>query len=202
MPGHVANRLQAALWREAIHLVNEGVASVEDVDTAVSAGPGLRWATMGPTLLFHLGAGEGGLEAFCECYADSFNRWFDDLGRPHLDEATSRRLVDGLRPISESHPVDAHWRGGPEQRAPPGSRPVPERAPGRRAGLWRRPPGRTSSPSPPMPYRTPTAPKTPAGYRFADRRPHQPTAWLTWRHGSNPGERVSARGAMPLRRTS
>ena len=106
VPGHVANRLQAALWREAIHLVNEGVASVEDVDTAVSAGPGLRWATMGPTMLFHLGAGEGGLEAFCERYADSFNRWFDDLGRPRLDEATARRLVDGLRATSGQHSVD------------------------------------------------------------------------------------------------
>ncbi|MBA0050936.1 3-hydroxyacyl-CoA dehydrogenase [Streptomyces sp. AJS327] len=106
VPGHVANRLQAALWREAIHLVTEGVASVEDVDTAVSAGPGLRWAAMGPTQLFHLGAGEGGLAAFCERYADSFNRWFDDLGEPHLDEATARRLVDGLRPVSEGHSIE------------------------------------------------------------------------------------------------
>lgn len=96
VPGHVANRLQAALWREAIHLVNEGVASVEDVDTAVSAGPGLRWAAMGPTLLFHLGAGEGGLAAFCERYADSFHRWWDDLGDPRLDEPTVERLVLGL----------------------------------------------------------------------------------------------------------
>ncbi|NLU68258.1 3-hydroxyacyl-CoA dehydrogenase [Streptomyces sp. HNM0574] len=106
VPGHVANRLQAALWREAIHLVNEGVAGVEDVDTAVSAGPGLRWATTGPTQLFHLGAGDGGLAAFCERYADSFNRWFDSLGRPHLDRATAERLVAGLRPISEAHSVD------------------------------------------------------------------------------------------------
>jgi 3-hydroxyacyl-CoA dehydrogenase len=96
VPGHVANRLQAALWREAIHLVNEGVATVEDVDTAVSSGPGVRWAVMGPTLLFHLGAGEGGLTAFCERYAESFNRWWDDLGRPRLDEATAARLVEGL----------------------------------------------------------------------------------------------------------
>jgi carnitine 3-dehydrogenase len=96
VPGHVANRLQAALWREAIHLVNEGVATVRDIDTAVSSGPGLRWAVMGPTLLFHLGAGEGGLAAFCERYADSFNRWWDDLGQPHLDQATSDRLVEGL----------------------------------------------------------------------------------------------------------
>ena len=96
VPGHVANRLQAALWREAIHLVDEGVASVRDIDTAISSGPGLRWAAMGPTLLFHLGAGEGGLAAFCERYADSFNRWWDDLGEPHLDQATAERLVDGL----------------------------------------------------------------------------------------------------------
>jgi 3-hydroxyacyl-CoA dehydrogenase len=96
VPGHVANRLQAALWREAIHLVNEGVASVSDVDTAISSGPGLRWAVMGPTLLFHLGGDDGGLAAFCERYSDSFNRWWDDLGDPRLDEATSARLVQGL----------------------------------------------------------------------------------------------------------
>jgi 3-hydroxybutyryl-CoA dehydrogenase len=105
VPGHVANRLQAALWREAIHLVNEGVATVEDVDTAVSSGPGLRWAVMGPTLLFHLGAGDGGLAAFFERYSDSFNRWWDDLGRPHLDPATGRRLVEGLRPVTGTHTV-------------------------------------------------------------------------------------------------
>lgn len=96
VPGHVANRLQAALWREAIHLVRTGVASVEDVDTAVWAGPGLRWAAMGPTMLFHLGAGEGGLEAFCERYADSFNRWWDDLGVLHLDPALSAALIAGV----------------------------------------------------------------------------------------------------------
>lgn len=96
VPGHVANRLQAALWREAIHLVNEGVATVEDVDKAVASGPGLRWAVMGPTLLFHLGGDDGGLATFCERYADSFNRWWADLGDPRLDAATARRLVDGL----------------------------------------------------------------------------------------------------------
>lgn len=96
VPGHVANRLQAALWREAIHLVNEGVATVEDVDLAVSAGPGQRWAVMGPTLLFHLGGDDGGMVAFCERYAASFHRWWDDLGDPRLDEATVARLVEGL----------------------------------------------------------------------------------------------------------
>lgn len=107
VPGHVANRLQAALWREAIHLVNEGVASVRDIDTAVSSGPGLRWAVMGPTLLFHLGAGEGGLAAFCERYADSFNRWWDDLGEPHLDNTTSVRLVEALEADSPLGDIDS-----------------------------------------------------------------------------------------------
>jgi len=95
-PGHVANRLQAAVWREAIHLVKEGVASVEDVDKAMWSGPGLRWAAMGPTMLFHLGAGEGGLADFCERYGDSFNRWWDDLGELHLDSDTAKLLVDGV----------------------------------------------------------------------------------------------------------
>lgn len=96
VPGHVANRLQAALWREAIHLVNEGVATVADVDTAIASGPGLRWAVMGPTTLFHLGGDDTGLASFCDRYSDSFNRWWDDLGDPRLDEVTTRALVDGL----------------------------------------------------------------------------------------------------------
>jgi len=96
IPGHVANRLQAALWREAIHLMTIGAASVEDIDTAVWAGPGLRWAAMGPTMLFHLGAGPGGLAEFCERYAESFERWWDDLGTVNLDKDTARRLVAGV----------------------------------------------------------------------------------------------------------
>ncbi len=96
VPGHVANRLQAALWREALHLVKEGVATVEDVDTAVWAGPGLRWGAMGPHMLFNLGAGEGGMEAFCDRYAASFHRWWDDLGEPRLDAETGAVLASGL----------------------------------------------------------------------------------------------------------
>lgn len=94
--GHVANRLQAALWREVINLVASGVVSVEDVDTAVWAGPGLRWAAMGPNMLFHLGAGEGGLTSFCERYTDSYNRWFDDLGDVYLDAEIAAQLVAGI----------------------------------------------------------------------------------------------------------
>jgi 3-hydroxybutyryl-CoA dehydrogenase len=96
LPGHVANRLQAAIWREAVHMAVEGVASVGDIDKAMWAGPGLRWATMGPTSLFHLGAGEGGLQAFCDHFKDTFNGWWDDLGDPRLNDEVIKLLVDGM----------------------------------------------------------------------------------------------------------
>lgn len=96
MPGHVANRLQAAVWREAVHMAVEGVASVEDIDKAMWAGPGLRWAAMGPTMLFNLGAGEGGLRAFCEHFRDTFNGWWDGLGQPHLTDDVIDTLVQGI----------------------------------------------------------------------------------------------------------
>ena len=96
VPGHVANRLQAALWREAIHLVESGVASVEDVDKAVWAGPGLRWAAMGPHMLFNLGAGPGGMEEFCNRYTPSFHRWWDDLGDTRLSEDLAKDLARGV----------------------------------------------------------------------------------------------------------
>jgi len=96
VPAHVANRLQAAVWREAIHLVESGVASVEDVDKAMWAGPGLRWAAMGPHMLFHLGAGEGGLNEFCNRYADSFHRWWEDLSDVRLTPELIKSLSDGV----------------------------------------------------------------------------------------------------------
>lgn len=107
VPGHVANRLQAALWREAIHLVNEGVASVEDVDTAVWAGPGLRWGAMGPHMLFSLGAGAGGLAEFCNRYADSFHRWWDDLGTPRITPEVAEKLGHGVADEAKGRGVEA-----------------------------------------------------------------------------------------------
>ncbi len=107
VPAHVANRLQAALWQEAISLVQNGVASVEDVDKAIWAGPGLRWAAMGPHMLFHLGAGEGGLQEFCNRYRDSFHRWWDDLERVRLDEDTARTLFAGVLDEAEGMPLES-----------------------------------------------------------------------------------------------
>ncbi len=106
VPAHVSNRLQAALWREAIHLVASGVASVEDIDKAVWAGPGLRWAAMGPNMLFHLGAGEGGMEEFCRRYRDSFHCWWDDLGNARLTDEIAQQLSEGIKDAAGSRSVE------------------------------------------------------------------------------------------------
>ena len=96
VPGHVANRLQAALWREALHLVAEGVASVTDIDTAISAGPGLRWALMGPHLTFHLAGGAGGIGHFFEQFAAPMASWWETLGNPTLTPELQKRLANGI----------------------------------------------------------------------------------------------------------
>src|SRR5262249_54332596 len=78
LPGHLANRLQAALYREAVHLVASGAASVADVDAAVTNGPGLRWAIMGPHLTYHVGGGRGGIAEYFEKLGPSQQaRWAD-----------------------------------------------------------------------------------------------------------------------------
>ncbi len=96
VPAHVANRLQAALWREAISLVAEGVASVEDVDKAVTAGPGLRWSVMGPHMLFSLGSGGGGIGTFCERFGPSFKTWWQTMGSPELTPEVIAMLEKGI----------------------------------------------------------------------------------------------------------
>ncbi|MNT15882.1 L-carnitine dehydrogenase [compost metagenome] len=96
VPGHIANRLQAALWREAIHLAAENVASVADIDAAVSQGPGLRWALFGPHMTFNLGGGEGGLAHFMHHLLGPVQTWWDDLGAPDVTPELQRRLIEGV----------------------------------------------------------------------------------------------------------
>lgn len=78
--GHIANRLQAALWREAFSLIDSGVASVADVDTAISHGPGLRWALLGPFMNLHLSGGEGGIGHVIEHLGPPIEGWWRELG--------------------------------------------------------------------------------------------------------------------------
>lgn len=93
--GHIANRLQAALWREAIHLVHAGVASVGDIDTAIAHGPGLRWALLGPFLNLHLSGGEGGIAHVLDHLGGPIQSWWDELGSPRINPEIAREIIAG-----------------------------------------------------------------------------------------------------------
>ena len=96
VPGHVANRLQAALWREAYHLVDQGIVSVADIDTAIADGPGLRWSLLGPFATQHLSGGPGGLGHVLEHLGPPMVEWWNDLGHPELTAELVEKLVDGV----------------------------------------------------------------------------------------------------------
>ena len=96
LPGHVANRLQAALGREVYHLVSEGVVSAADVDTALSWGPGLRWGVMGNMMLNHLGGGPGGIEHFFQQFTGPMTAWWKTLGSPVLTPELQKKLIDSV----------------------------------------------------------------------------------------------------------
>jgi 3-hydroxyacyl-CoA dehydrogenase len=96
MPGHVANRLQAALAREVYHLVADGVVSAADVDTALCWGPGLRWGVMGNMMLNHLGGGPGGIEHFFQQFTGPMTAWWKTLGSPVLTPEVQKKLIDSV----------------------------------------------------------------------------------------------------------
>jgi len=95
-PGHVANRLQAALYREILFLIQEGVLSVVDADDAVSYGPGLRWGVMGPSLQWHVGGGEGGIHHFMDHLMDPLGGMMKTLGNPQITAELKQTIVEGV----------------------------------------------------------------------------------------------------------
>ncbi|TPG50735.1 3-hydroxyacyl-CoA dehydrogenase [Rhodanobacter glycinis] len=106
VPGHVANRLQAALAREVYHLVADGVVSVADVDTALCWGPGLRWGIMGQVMLNHLGGGQGGIEHFFQQFIGPMTAWWHVLGNPQLTPEVQQKLIDGVHAEVGSRSID------------------------------------------------------------------------------------------------
>jgi 3-hydroxyacyl-CoA dehydrogenase len=105
MPGHVANRLQAALAREVYYLVAEGVVSAADVDTALCWGPGLRWGVMGNMMLNHLGGGPGGIEHFLEQFTGPMTAWWKTLGSPVLTPDVQKKLIDSVHAEAGSRTI-------------------------------------------------------------------------------------------------
>ncbi|OWA11883.1 3-hydroxybutyryl-CoA dehydrogenase [Streptomyces sp. CS113] len=95
VPGFIANRLQEALWREALHMVASGEATVRDIDRSITEGPGLRWAVMGPMLTFALAGGEGGMAHMLDHFGPSLKSPWTRLEAPELDKALYDAVVAG-----------------------------------------------------------------------------------------------------------
>ena len=106
LPGHVANRLQAALYKEILYLVQQGVLSVADADIAVSYGPGLRWGVMGPSLQWHVGGGAGGIRHFMEQLMGPLEGLMKVLGTPEVTPALKQKVVNAVLEEASERPVE------------------------------------------------------------------------------------------------
>jgi len=104
---YIADRLQESLYREALHLINDGIATVSEIDAAVTGGPGLRWAFMGTFLAWHLGGGPGGMRHTIEQFGPALELPWSHMKAPELTEELKRRIVvgceeeSGVRKFSE-----------------------------------------------------------------------------------------------------
>ncbi|HET7238626.1 MAG TPA: 3-hydroxyacyl-CoA dehydrogenase NAD-binding domain-containing protein, partial [Terrimicrobiaceae bacterium] len=106
LPGHVGNRLQAALYKEVLYLIQEGVLNVSDADDAVSYGPGLRWGVMGPSLQWHLAGGQGGIHHFAEHLMPGLEGMIKTLKTPEFTAELRQTLIDGVLQIAGNRSVD------------------------------------------------------------------------------------------------
>ena len=106
LPGHVGNRLQAALYKEIMYLIQHDVLSVEDADVAVSYGPGPRWGVMGPSLQWHLGGGAGGIKHFMDHLMDPLVGMIKTLGTPDVTPELKQTIVEGVLREAGNRSVD------------------------------------------------------------------------------------------------
>lgn len=105
--GYISDRLQEALWREALHMVADGVATTEEIDAAVIYGPGLRWAIMGTCLTFHLAGGETGMRHMLEQFGPALELPWTKLKAPELTETLINRMVEGTEAQAEGRSIEA-----------------------------------------------------------------------------------------------
>ncbi len=106
VPGFVANRLQEALWREALHMVENGEATVEEIDLSITDGPGLRWALQGPMLTFHLAGGQGGMAHMLDHFGPSLLSPWTRLDAPELTPSLRDAVVEGCEREADGRSID------------------------------------------------------------------------------------------------
>ena len=115
IPGHIGNRLQVAVWREALDLIDRGVASLEDVEKALYAGPGIRWAFMGSNLTLHLGGGEKGLRYLIEHLGKKYSEYWRDMAKwVSIPDSAAEKAIEGIKEMqlvrSKSFQELIEWR--------------------------------------------------------------------------------------------
>ena len=106
LPGYLSDRLQEALWREALHIVNEGYATTKDLDRAIEDGPGLRWSLMGTFLTFHLAGGKAGMKHMLEQFGPALKLPWTKLKAPKLTKKLSSRVINGTRRQAKGKSVE------------------------------------------------------------------------------------------------
>jgi 3-hydroxyacyl-CoA dehydrogenase len=97
LPGYLADRLQEALWREGLHIINEGHATTKDLDRAIEDGPGLRWSLMGTFLTFHLAGGKLGMKHMLKQFGPALKLPWTKLKAPKLSKKLSDRVISGTK---------------------------------------------------------------------------------------------------------
>ena len=106
LPGYLADRLQEALWREGLHIINEGYATTKDLDRAIEDGPGLRWSLMGTFLTFHLAGGKSGMKHMLEQFGPALKLPWTKLKAPNLSNKLIKKLVEGTKKQSKGKSVE------------------------------------------------------------------------------------------------
>ena len=106
LPGYLSDRLQEALWREALHIINEGYATTEDLDRAIEDGPGLRYSLMGTFLTFHLAGGKAGMKHMLEQFGPALKLPWTKLKAPKLSKKLSERLISGTKKQSRGKSIN------------------------------------------------------------------------------------------------
>ena len=106
LPGYLSDRLQEALWREALHIVNEGYASTKELDRAIEDGPGLRWSLMGTFLTFHLAGGKAGMKHMLEQFGPALKLPWTKLKAPKLSKKLSSRVIEGTKQQARGKSVE------------------------------------------------------------------------------------------------
>ena len=105
LPGYLADRLQEALWREALHIVNEGYASTKDLDRAIEDGPGLRWSLMGVFLTYHLAGGKAGMKHMLEQFGPALKLPWTKLKAPKLTNSLKKKIIEGTKMQSKNKSI-------------------------------------------------------------------------------------------------